>query len=46
MFHTTAYEGTREQQYETVTRQLQALIEDEPSLIANLANAWRCSASS
>ncbi|WP_339279013.1 GAF domain-containing protein [Paenibacillus sp. FSL W8-1187] len=39
MFHTTAYEGTREQQYETVTRQLQALIEDEPSLIANLANA-------
>ncbi|MGN7454246.1 GAF domain-containing protein [Paenibacillus pasadenensis] len=39
MFHTTAYEGTREQQYETVLRQLQALIEDEPSLIANLANA-------
>ena len=39
MFHTTTYDGTREQQYETVIRQLEALIEDEPNLIANLSNA-------
>lgn len=39
MFHTTTYDGTREQQYETVIRQLEALIEDESNLIANLSNA-------
>ncbi|OXM14275.1 GAF domain-containing protein [Paenibacillus herberti] len=39
MFHTTVYEGTLEQQYDTVIRQLQSLIEDEPNFIANLANA-------
>ncbi|KKC48163.1 MULTISPECIES: GAF domain-containing protein [Paenibacillus] len=39
MFHTVTYDGTREEQYGTVIRQLEALIEDEPNAIANLANA-------
>jgi L-methionine (R)-S-oxide reductase len=39
MFHTLAYDGTREEQYATVIRQLESLIDDEPNAIANLANA-------
>lgn len=39
MFSQTHYEGTAEQQYQTVIKQLKALIEGEPDLIANLANA-------
>lgn len=39
MFQVATYEGTREQQYNTVISQLKALIEDEPNFIANLANA-------
>ncbi|MFE4568536.1 GAF domain-containing protein [Paenibacillus chitinolyticus] len=39
MFHTETYGGTREEQYTLVIAQLKALIEGEPSRIANLANA-------
>lgn len=39
MFHATQYNGTREQNYESVIRQLQALLEGEEDLIANLSNA-------
>lgn len=38
-FQTTAYEGTREEQYNTVLSQLKGLIYDEPNAIANMANA-------
>lgn len=39
MFHTTQYNGTREQNYESVIRQLQALLDGEEDRIANLSNA-------
>jgi L-methionine (R)-S-oxide reductase len=39
MFSVANYSGTLEDQYQTVAKQLKALIEDEPNLIANLANA-------
>jgi GAF domain-containing protein len=39
MFHTEKYEGAREKNYETLIRQLQALLEGESDRIANLANA-------
>lgn len=39
MFSVTKYSGSIEEQYETVTKQLKALVEDEPDRIANLANA-------
>lgn len=39
MFQANEYSGTRAEQYESVTRQLQGLIQGEPSYIANLANA-------
>jgi L-methionine (R)-S-oxide reductase len=39
MFNTAQYGGTREKNYELVIKQLAALIEDEPNMIANLSNA-------
>ena len=39
MFHTTGYQGTKEEKYQLVIKQLEALIEDEPNRIANLSNA-------
>lgn len=39
MFHTATYAGTREDNYESVIAQLNALLEGESDLIANLANA-------
>lgn len=39
MFHKVLYGGSREQNYESVIRQLQALLEGETDRIANLANA-------
>ncbi|PSL43621.1 GAF domain-containing protein [Salsuginibacillus halophilus] len=39
MFEKIQYNGTLEQQYNLVTKQLKALIEDEPNRTANLANA-------
>ncbi|MDH5160475.1 GAF domain-containing protein [Heyndrickxia oleronia] len=39
MFHTTAYDGTRDEKYQLVKKQLTALIEDESNMIANLSNA-------
>ncbi|MEK8128264.1 GAF domain-containing protein [Paenibacillus filicis] len=39
MFQTQAYEGSQEAQYTLLLSQLEALIHDEPSRIANLANA-------
>jgi len=39
MFHTTTYQGTKEDNYKLVIKQLEALIEDEPNRIANLSNA-------
>ncbi|MGV3464779.1 MAG: GAF domain-containing protein [Heyndrickxia sp.] len=39
MFHTTSYQGTKEDNYGLVLKQLEALIEDEPNRIANLSNA-------
>lgn len=39
MFHSIQYTGTREENYELVIKQLEALIAGEPNLIANLANA-------
>ena len=39
MFHPTAYQGTLEEQYETVLLQLKGLTHNESDLIANLANA-------
>jgi len=39
MFGTITYTGTKEEQYETVIKQLQALLDGESDRIANLANA-------
>ncbi|MBB6452128.1 GAF domain-containing protein [Salirhabdus euzebyi] len=39
MFHTEMYKGTKEENYQLVNKQLQALLEGEDDLIANLANA-------
>ncbi|QAY65989.1 GAF domain-containing protein [Paenibacillus protaetiae] len=39
MFAKTTYEGTPEQRYDTVIKQLSALLEGETDLTANLANA-------
>ena len=39
MFTASQYTGTREEQYELVAKQLEALISDEPNVVANLANA-------
>ncbi|REE69668.1 GAF domain-containing protein [Paenibacillus taihuensis] len=39
MFHTEAYSGTREQNYELLINQLGALLEGEADQIANLSNA-------
>ncbi|MBA2871765.1 GAF domain-containing protein [Anoxybacillus calidus] len=39
MFHVLQYNGTREENYELVIKQLKALIEGETNFIANLANA-------
>ncbi|WP_257352207.1 GAF domain-containing protein [Pseudalkalibacillus decolorationis] len=39
MFHVDSYKGTREENYQIVIKQLQALLEGETDRIANLANA-------
>lgn len=39
MFHVVNYTGSREENYQLVLKQLQALIEDEKDTIANLSNA-------
>ncbi|MFF2093732.1 GAF domain-containing protein [Paenibacillus sp. NPDC058174] len=39
MFENTLYTGTREENYQLLLKQLEGLVEDEPSRIANLANA-------
>ncbi|QTH44406.1 GAF domain-containing protein [Cohnella sp. LGH] len=39
MFAKEIYTGTKEENYGTLTRQLEHLVKDEPNLIANLANA-------
>jgi GAF domain-containing protein len=39
MFQVENYKGTREENYELVLKQLQALIADEPNFIANISNA-------
>ncbi|MDQ0495264.1 MULTISPECIES: GAF domain-containing protein [Paenibacillus] len=39
MFQAIPYEGTRQEQYESVLGQLRALVHDESNTIANLANA-------
>ncbi|SDX70689.1 GAF domain-containing protein [Paenibacillus sp. CF384] len=39
MFHTEAYKGSREDNYELLIRQLQALLDGESDSIANLSNA-------
>jgi len=39
MFQAMPYDGTRSEQFEAILIQLEALIKDEPSAIANLANA-------
>ncbi|NMO97370.1 GAF domain-containing protein [Paenibacillus lemnae] len=39
MFQNAPYEGTRHEQQTQVLQQLKALIQDEPSAVANLANA-------
>lgn len=39
MFNVEHYNGTKEQNYELLLKQLKALIEDEPDQIANLSNA-------
>ncbi|MFC3750354.1 GAF domain-containing protein [Paenibacillus sp. GCM10012306] len=39
MFQAMPYDGTRSEQFEMVLTQLVALIKDEPSAMANLANA-------
>ncbi|RKP58200.1 GAF domain-containing protein [Cohnella endophytica] len=38
MFHTEQYKGSREENYESVIRQLQALLEGESDVISNLSN--------
>jgi L-methionine (R)-S-oxide reductase len=39
LFHVTAYNGTREENYELVIQQLRSLTDGETNFIANLANA-------
>ncbi|OED32058.1 GAF domain-containing protein [Planococcus maritimus] len=39
MFATTSYSGTREEQYNLLNKQLDALLAGEPNRIANLSNA-------
>jgi L-methionine (R)-S-oxide reductase len=39
MFQATAYSGTKQEQYELVIKQLDALLEGEADRVANLANA-------
>ena len=39
MFTKSAYEGQLSNQYHTLSKQLKALLEDEPNRIANLSNA-------
>lgn len=39
MYTQTDYSGTRQEQYETLSKQLDALLEGEPNRIANLSNA-------
>lgn len=39
MFNVEMYKGTREENYELVIKQLQALLHDEKNQIANLSNA-------
>ncbi|MGG1638633.1 GAF domain-containing protein [Paenibacillus sp. FSL K6-3182] len=39
MFHPEQYEGSKEQKYDLAIRQLQALLEGESDVIANLSNA-------
>jgi len=39
MFSKTAYNGTLSEQYETLSKQLDALLHGEPDVIANLSNA-------
>ncbi|MNO54438.1 Free methionine-R-sulfoxide reductase [compost metagenome] len=39
MFQAMPYDGTRNEQFEAVLMQLEALMKDEPSAVANLANA-------
>ncbi|MCA1009950.1 GAF domain-containing protein [Halobacillus halophilus] len=39
MFQSTSHTGTKEKNYELLLKQLQALLEDEPDVIANLSNA-------
>ncbi|QSS99254.1 GAF domain-containing protein [Pontibacillus sp. ALD_SL1] len=39
MFNVEHYNGTKEQNYDLLLKQLKALIEDEPDQVANLANA-------
>ncbi|WP_304528543.1 GAF domain-containing protein [Salirhabdus sp. Marseille-P4669] len=39
MFQTTLYKGTREDNYQLVLKQLEALLMDEDDTIANLSNA-------
>ncbi|WP_026569686.1 GAF domain-containing protein [Sediminibacillus terrae] len=39
MFETKNYSGSREKDYKLLLKQLEALLEDEPDVIANLANA-------
>ncbi|WP_226583778.1 GAF domain-containing protein [Halobacillus litoralis] len=39
MFQSSSYTGTKEQNYDLLNKQLKALIEDEPDVIANLSNA-------
>ncbi len=39
MFNVEIYRGTREENYQLVKKQLAALIDGEPNLIANLSNA-------
>lgn len=39
MFQSSAYKGTKSENYDLLIKQLKALIEDEPDAIANLSNA-------
>ncbi|EJQ56364.1 GAF domain-containing protein [Bacillus wiedmannii] len=39
MFTKESYTGSREEQYETVIKQLDALLTGEPNVVANLSNA-------
>lgn len=39
MFQSTSYTGTKAEQFDLLNKQLKALMEDEPDVIANLSNA-------